>query len=444
MFRWRRSTHGGITVRVLLDLRSAVTFGIGRAMLTVGSTNVFKTRRLYVSEYAVEGTSRWSGDRWAGWFARSEVAVVNGSIQYRPDRPRPWRARYSGLDGRQQSKSFDRKVDAERWLRGELASIDRGLWVNPAAGAVDFAEWADRWLYGLDLKPSTRANYQSNLRSRVLPRFGPVPIARITPAEVRAWMADLRANGLSASSIRQARQVVHAALEVAVVDGLLARNPVDPVKAPPVRPRRQLLLTESQLAVLAQGAEDRQPTMGSLVLLLGWSGLRWGEAVALRGERVDADRRRIRVTEAVAEVGGRLEWGTPKTHESRTVLVPRFVIEALPVVGSEDLVFTAPKGGPLRTTNFRRDVWKPACQTAGMPEGLLVHDLRDTAASLMIASGASIKAVQRALGHASAKMTLDTYGSLFEDDLEDLVDRLEARALAQARSRGARIDGLSR
>jgi integrase len=64
-----------------------------------------------------------------------------------------------------------------------------------------------------------------------------------------------------------------------------------------------------------------------------------------------------------------------------------------------------------------------------MPEGLLVHDLRDTAASLMIASGASIKAVQRALGHASAKMTLDTYGGLFDDDLEDLADRLERRAL---------------
>jgi len=63
-----------------------------------------------------------------------------------------------------------------------------------------------------------------------------------------------------------------------------------------------------------------------------------------------------------------------------------------------------------------------------MPEGLLVHDLRDTAASLMIASGASIKAVQRALGHASAKMTPDTYGGLFEDDLEDLADRLERRA----------------
>jgi integrase len=143
---------------------------------------------------------------------------------------------------------------------------------------------------------------------------------------------------------------------------------------------------------------------------------------------VDIERRRIRVVEAVTEVGGRLEWGTPKTHEGRTIVVPRFVAEALPLREPDSLVFIAPKGGPLRTSNFRRDVWHPACRTSGMPEGLLVHDLRDTAASLMIASGASIKAVQRALGHASAKMTLDTYGGLFEEDLEDLADRLERRA----------------
>jgi integrase len=352
------------------------------------------------------------------------------------ERPSPWRARYLGADGRQRSRSFERKVDAERWLREELAKIDRGLWVDPSAGDVSFAKWSEGWLEGLDLKPSTRANYESNLRSRILPRLGPTPISRITPALVRSWVTELRESGLSAASVRQARQVLQAALETAVTDGILPRNAVSPVSPPSVRPRRQLFLTEAELECLAEAAEQRQETMGSLVLLLGWSGLRWGEAVALRGSRVDVNRRRIHVVEAVTEVGGRLEWGTPKTHEGRTVVVPRFVAEGLPVPGPEDLVFTAPKGGPLRTSNFRRDVWHPACLVSGMAEGLLVHDLRDTAASLMIASGASIKAVQRALGHASAKMTLDTYGGLFEDDLEDLADRLERRAISRSEREG--------
>lgn len=354
---------------------------------------------------------------------------MRGSIQYRMDRPSPWRARYLGADGRQRSRSFERKVDAERWLRDELAKIDRGLWVDPSAGDVTFAEWSEGWLEGLDLKPSTRANYESNLRSRILPHFGAIPISRITPGGVRLWVTELCGAGLSAASVRQARQILHAALEVAVMDGILPRNAVDPVSPPSVRPRRQLFLTEAELESLAEAAEQRQETMGSLVLLLGWSGLRWGEAAALRGRRVDVNRRRIQVVEAVAEVGGRLEWGTPKTHDGRTVILPRFVVDALPISEPDGLVFTAPKGGALRTSNFRRDVWHPACKTSGMPEGLLVHDLRDTAASLMIASGASIKAVQRALGHASAKMTLDTYGGLFEDDLEELADRLERRAL---------------
>jgi integrase len=236
--------------------------------------------------------------------------------------------------------------------------------------------------------------------------------------------------------VRQARQILRAALEVAVNDGVLHRNAVDPVSPPMVRPRRQLFLTEIELARLADAAEQRQATMGSLILLLGWSGLRWGEAVALRSRQVDVNRRRIHVVEAVTEVAGRLEWGTPKTHESRTVVVPRFVAETIPTGEPDKLVFTAPKGGPLRISNFRRDVWHPARQTSEVPRGLLVHDLRDTAATLMIASGASIKAVQRALGHASAKMTLDTYGGLFEEDLELLADRLEQRANALPRLAG--------
>jgi integrase len=76
--------------------------------------------------------------------------------------------------------------------------------------------------------------------------------------------------------------------------------------------------------------------------------------------------------------------------------------------------------------NFRRRVFAPACERIGKSE-LVPHDLRDTAASLAISSGASIKAVQRMLGHASAKMTLDVYGSLFEEDLETLADRIEER-----------------
>ena len=91
---------------------------------------------------------------------------------------------------------------------------------------------------------------------------------------------------------------------------------------------------------------------------------------------------------------------------------------------SQDLVFTAPKGGPIRQANFRRRVWLPLLKATGN-EGLRVHDLRHTAASLAIKSGANVKVVQNMLGHKSAQMTLDLYAGLFESDQVDVAERMD-------------------
>lgn len=165
-------------------------------------------------------------------------------------------------------------------------------------------------------------------------------------------------------------------------DGLLAKNPTAKVKAPRVEKRRQLFLTAFELGRLA----DEAAPYDTLVWFLGWSGLRWGEAVALRADRVEG--RRVRVEESATEVGGKLEWGRPKTHETRIVIIPKLVAVRLePILGEkddDDLVFTAPQGGPLRHSNFTRRYWNPAVQRSGVTEDLVIHDLRDTAASLAI------------------------------------------------------------
>lgn len=348
-----------------------------------------------------------------------------GYIQRRDDRPKRWLARYRGPDGRYHSKSFKRKVDAEKWLKLEESKVIKADWVDPAAGKVTYRAWSETWLVGLhSIKPKTRAGYESLLRSRVLPEFGQTELRRITTASVRSWVASMVEEGLSAVP-RRALQVLHASLQVAVDDGFIAKNPAAKVKAPRVEKRRQLFLTAFELGRLS----DEAAPYDTLVWFLGWSGLRWGEAVALRAGRVEG--RRIRVEEAVTEVGGKLEWGRPKTHETRTVIIPKLVAVRLePILEEKDddeLVFTSPRGGPLRHSNFTRRYWNPAVERSGIPENLVIHDLRDTAASLAISAGASIKAVQRMLGHASAAMTLDTYGSLFEEDLEVLADRLDQK-----------------
>jgi integrase len=127
--------------------------------------------------------------------------------------------------------------------------------------------------------------------------------------------------------------------------------------------------------------------------------------------------------------GGRIEWGSPKSHESRSVPLPRFLADELAVNLSgqpaDALVFTGPAGGPLRNRNARRDWFDADAEQAGAA-GLTPHELRHTAASLAVSAGANVKAAQRIPGHASAALTLDRYADLFDDDLDAVAERLDA------------------
>jgi integrase len=155
--------------------------------------------------------------------------------------------------------------------------------------------------------------------------------------------------------------------------------------------------------------------------------------VSLPARRAGLDllRGTARVVEAAPEVDGHLHWSGVKTHEARTVRLPRSVADELGgyLAGRprdpEDLVFPAPLGGPLRPHTWIKSFFKPAVRAAGLPEDLRLYDLRHTCASLLIAQGASVKAVQAQLGHATASITLDTYGHLFPSEMEALADRLE-------------------
>jgi integrase len=179
---------------------------------------------------------------------------------------------------------------------------------------------------------------------------------------------------------------------------------------------------------------------------LRWA-LRWGEAAAIRRRRGDLLRGRLEVAESLAEVGAALHFGPTKTHQCRAVTLPRFLrtmlgqhLEDVPT-DPDALVFTAPGGGPLRLTNFRRRVWVPALRAAHLPERFRIHDLRHTCASLLIAWGEHPKKIQEHLGHSSIQVTMDRYGHLFPDENERLADALEAtyQAALKLRDRPRRL-----
>jgi integrase len=129
---------------------------------------------------------------------------------------------------------------------------------------------------------------------------------------------------------------------------------------PADRTREMLFLTAEQVHELAATTERHQPGAGTLVTFLAWSGLRWSEAVALRSRPLDLLRNRIPVSHAATEVRGKLIYGPTKTRRARTNVIPRSVSHLLAIHATPDFhndtVFTAPRGGPLRSSNFRRAV----------------------------------------------------------------------------------------
>jgi integrase len=363
---------------------------------------------------------------------------MNGTIDHRPDRNKPWRARYSAPNGTQPSKSFETRREGQEWLRKEISKIDRGSWTNPRDGKRPYADHAEDWMNGkLRVKEKTKVGYQSLLRSRILPEFGGTELRYIRAANVRSWVASMDAEGSSPSRIRQACQVLRASLKQAVLDGLIDSNPASGIELPREKRRKMNALSVGQINVLAAYAEELQAGAGMLVTVLAYSGIRWGEAVALTTGSVDSLHQRIHIDASATEIGGRLVVGVPKTYRIRTVVLPKTVSDALAEhmyrrgIGPGENVFTAPLGGMLRSANFGRRVWRPATTRLSSEYpglgSLRVHDLRHSAASIAISCGANIKVVQRMLGHEKASVTLDVYGHLYTDDLEQVAAAIDER-----------------
>ncbi len=145
-----------------------------------------------------------------------------------------WRARYRTPHGRERSKTFDRRADAERWLAGVAVSKAAGDWIDPDLGKRTFASWAEEWSAGIvDLRPSTLDRDRRIVRCHLLPRFGPVPLGRITNPMVRTFIADLLAAGkLAPATVRKIGQVLTTVLRGAVEAGLISRSPCEGLHLP--------------------------------------------------------------------------------------------------------------------------------------------------------------------------------------------------------------------
>lgn len=355
---------------------------------------------------------------------RTERSAVYGKVSR-------WRVRWVDSTGAERTKSFQRKPDAQAYLNGLTADVQRGEYVDPRKSAETFGSVAEQWFVTKQhRKPKTVAGYRSLLDTLVLPTWEGVPLKRIDYESYSTWLGGLsvdggqRGTGLSASRITQAHQLVGAVLKYAQRTGKVAKNVALEIRRdedlPEPAERERRYLTHAELLLLARAA-DRFET---LTLVLGYCGLRFGEAVALRRKHV-GDRVLTVRSSATAVTGKGIVESTTKTKRDRHVPVPEPVWKKLNADLPTDpnaLVFASRKGGFLPLGEYRW-AFDNACDEVGI-EGLVPHGLRHTTASLAISAGANVKVVQRLLGHATASMTLDRYGHLLNDDLTGVADAL--------------------
>lgn len=347
------------------------------------------------------------------------------------DEDRRYRVIYRKPDHAQaQKRGFKRKADADLFLASVEVSKATGVYMDPARSRVTLGDWLYAWMANrTDWRATSRERAEGIVKTHIRPQLGGYPLSELTHGTVQAWASGLQKTQ-GAASVRKIVNVLSGALSAAVRDGRIPANPATGLKLPKVSSGARAYLTHSEVAALAaavdaigKGQENgKRNRYGLLVRVLSYCGLRWGELSGLRVRDVDAVRGRLEIQHTVVEVGGSQVEGEPKDYEHRSVPVPASIMAEIKdhIAGRspDAAVFPGSRGnGWLRGRVFRRG-WLDSAATAIGRDGLTPHELRHTAASLAISAGASVKSVQRMLGHASAAVTLDVYADLFDDDLD--------------------------
>ncbi|HEY1843000.1 MAG TPA: tyrosine-type recombinase/integrase [Mycobacterium sp.] len=331
----------------------------------------------------------------------------------------------------------------------------------PRDATTTVAAWMTHWrattLAASDRKPATRELY-ANLSRKHIERgqIGCIRLDRLRPSDVEKMVLDMRAQmkpgqrtdddpkpqpvrALSDSTIRSTYTVLRAGLDGAVRDGLLAKNPAAAVKRPGVERTEARHLGRDAVVKLLEAAKGSR--YHPALVLIASTGLRRGEALALKWDKVDLDGGVLRVASTLARVDGKLAASEPKTARSR-----RLVPLSKPVVAilrehrlrqkqdrlragnqwhESGLVFTTESGGPVDPRNLLR-VIESAAKAAGVKD-VVVHTLRHSAATAWLEGGVHIKAVADLLGHSSIAITGDIYGHAEDSTARAAVDGLSQR-----------------
>jgi integrase len=339
-----------------------------------------------------------------------------------------WQARYSAPDGRERSKRFARKVDAENWLDVNGADIGRGTWIDPRAGRVPLRAFANEWLeQRAELRPTTRAKYRFLLDDHILPMLGDTLLSKLSPAQVRSWHAELLARrpATAAGSYRLLAAICHTAVR----DEKIGRSPCRVKGASVEHSAERPVATVAEIDAAVKACAGRYRLA---ILLASWCQLRRGEVLGLQRRDIDELHKTIAVVRTWSlQVDGKTVEGPPKTDAGiRTVAVPPNVVATLKNhlkrfvdAPNDSWLFPGEEGRPVSPRTIDR-IWHEARLKAGRPD-LRFHDLRHSGLTWAAATGASTAELMRRAGHASPAAAL-RYQHATEDR-----DRVLAEALGK-------------
>ncbi len=351
---------------------------------------------------------------------------ANGEGNIRKRKDGHWEGRYTAgydQDGKRIIKNVLGRTQAEVKSKLSVAIAESQQLDVSRSGEYTVAEWLRLWfeLYAKpNIRPSTAGYYRRALEEYTIPRIGHIKLNKLTSREIQKLYKDLletgrlrkkqrrKHPGLSGSTVRGVHIMLHGALDRAVKERLLIRNPADSCVVPKVQHQEMKTLQPEDLKAYLDAAERRNALAMFYLELV--SGIRKGELVALQWADLDVEQRTISVSkQATKDETGSLVVTRPKTENSvRLISIPQEAVELLVREHAKHpdnpWLFPSSRTGAMYLATLHQRILKDA----GL-EHLRFHDLRHTFATLALQNGVDIKTVSAMLGHYDAGFTLRTY-----------------------------------
>ncbi len=345
-----------------------------------------------------------------------------------------WRIKFDieGAPGKRETR-FVTVRGAKREAQVEaaklIAAASRGEYVEPSK--ITVAEFVrarvDQWEAAGDITARTAKRYRQLVENQIAPHLGLKLLQKLTRLDVEGWHTALRTDGLAPRTIGHAHRVLGKALRDAERDDLVTRN-VCKLQAAPRVGESEMAIVRDVPGFIAK-LHGFRLYVAALVALL--TGMRLGEVLALRWCRIDLDRKRLEVREALEPAKGGVKFKLPKTKAGRRdITLPDILVGALREYRREQLelrmqlglgrlpddalLFTQLDGNPFNPSNISSD-WGTFAEQIGMPE-ITFHGLRHTHASQLISRGVDIVTISKRLGHAKPSVTLAIYAHMFTSD----------------------------